>query len=68
MKKGTRTVWKIQQFEVDSKGKEQIIKTDLFDTLQEMREFVANIKAEPKPYAMEKKKTYYEQSATCYEC
>ena len=65
--KKSKTVWKISEWELSSRGDEQIVSIKTFDNVLEMREYVANIKAEIKPYKMERKKKYYTQEASdCY--
>ena len=57
------TRYKITLFKLNSKGKEQIIKCEIFNNRVDAMEFIENNKAEPKPYKMKKCCINYQMSA-----
>jgi|AntRauTorcE11897_2_1112592.scaffolds.fasta_scaffold18970_4 hypothetical protein len=51
--------YKITVFKLDSKGKERIIKCEIFDNREDADIFLQNQKSEIRPYKINNKKDYH---------
>jgi len=55
--------YKITIYQVDSKGKERITKSETFTNRNDAEEFISHQKADIKPYKIPDKKQYYTMEA-----
>jgi len=51
--------YRITVFKLDSKGKERIIKCEIFNNRFDAEEFISNQKSEIRPYKITDKKDYH---------
>ena len=51
--------YKITVFKLDSKGKERIIKCEIFNNRIDAEEFITNQQSDRRPYKINDKKTYH---------
>jgi hypothetical protein len=63
MKTQNNNTYKLKIWECNSKGQEKIADIFLFNTIEELREYVKNINLEMKPYKMNKKTKGYSITA-----